>query len=73
MTAGRLVVALLFTVAYAAVMFALKRYRVASAVFNFNWDLVDPRNYRAEGRWLILLAVLLALGTLVAWMRVIAG
>jgi len=65
--------ALVSTIACAGVMFALTRFHVPSAVFNFNVDVLDPRNYRAGGRWLILPAIALSIATLVAWVRVIGG
>ena len=73
MTLGTAALPAALTVASIATMLILRRLHVPSATFRFNVDLLDPRNYGPAGRWLIPLAVVLAIGALAAWARALAG
>jgi hypothetical protein len=73
MTLGTAALPVALTIAYIATTLTMRRLRVPSATFRFNLDHLDPRNYRPAGRWLIPLAVLLAVGALAAWARAFAG
>ncbi|HTS89887.1 MAG TPA: hypothetical protein VMG41_15440 [Gemmatimonadales bacterium] len=73
MTLRTAVLPLTLTVAYLGTLVALRRFRLPQAVFVSSVDLLDPRNYRPAGRWLILVAVLLSIGALVTWLRALGG
>ena len=66
-------VAAVLTLSYAGAMLWLSRFRTRHGVFMLNVDLIDPRNYEPKGRWLIPVAIVLAIGALAAWVRVLAS
>ena len=65
--------AVFFTLGLIATQLVLRRLRLPSGVYRIYLDDLDPRNHGPKARWLILLAVALWIGCVVAWARVMVG